>query len=40
MRMFTNRSHHPVTSVSESTIADTETVGAVKAKQDVILEIL
>ena len=40
MRAFTNRSHHPVTSVSESTTADTETVGAVKAKQDAILEML
>ena len=39
-RMFTNRSHHPVTSVSENTTADTEAVGAVEAKQDVILEML
>ena len=39
MRTFTNRSHHPVTSVSENTTADAA-VGAVEAKQDVILEML
>ena len=40
MRTFTNRSHQPITSVSESTAPDTETVGAVKANQDAILEML
>ena len=40
MRTFTNHSHHPVTSVSENTTADTEAVGAVEAKQHVILEML
>ena len=42
MRTFTNRSHQNITSVSESTVADTETVGAVKGKdnQEAILEML
>lgn len=40
MQTFTNRSHHPVTSVSENTTAVTEQVGAVAAKQDAILEML
>ena len=42
MRTFTNRSYQNITSVSESTVADTETVGAVKGKdnQEAILEML
>ena len=40
MRTFTNRSHHPVMSMSKNTTADTEAVGAVEAKQHVILEML
>ena len=42
MRRFTNCSRQPITSVSESTAFDTETVhvGAVKANQDAILEML
>ena len=40
MRTFTNRSHQPITSVSESTAPDTETVGVVKVNQDAILKML
>jgi len=40
MQTFTNRSHCPITSVSENTTADTEIVGAMKAKQDAILKML
>ena len=42
MCTFTNHNHQTITSVFESTVADTETMGAVKGKdnQDAILEML